>query len=147
MLNPKEMEWLERVQEKTILFKRKVSLLVKENLEPLGITPFQLQILWLIGKDGEMGTTQLAEKLKVKPSAVTMGTNQLHKRGWLNRIHLESDRRQIRITLTAEGERLLMKAKGTHNELASELFSCFDEKELADFFCLVDKLEQNTFVK
>ncbi|MBS2970157.1 MarR family transcriptional regulator [Metabacillus sp. KIGAM252] len=147
MLKPKETEWLERVQEKTILFKRKYSLLVKENLEPLGVTPFQLQILWILGKDGEMGTTQLADKLKVKPSAVTMGTNQLHKRGWLNRIHLESDRRQIRITLTAEGERLLKEAKYTHNELASELFSCFNERELADFYCLVDKLEQNTFIK
>ncbi|AZB44078.1 MarR family transcriptional regulator [Bacillus sp. FJAT-42376] len=138
-----ETDWLEQVQKKTIRFKRKYSLLVKENLEPSGITPFQLQILWILQRNSGMGTTQLAEKLSVKPSAVTMGSNQLCKMGLLNRVHSETDRRQIRLDLTVQGKKRLEEAMDLHTELASEVFSCFSETERDTLFQLMDKLEQN----
>ncbi|MTH54451.1 MarR family transcriptional regulator [Bacillus mangrovi] len=133
-----------RMREKTVLFKRKYSMLVRENLDPVGVTLFQLQMLWFISKQEDMGTTMLADKLSVKPSAVTMGANQLHHSGLLTRVHSKTDRRQIRLRITSEGEALLKEAAGLYNQLASQIFACFSDHEKDMLIQLLDKLEEHT---
>jgi DNA-binding MarR family transcriptional regulator len=79
-------------------------------LLPLDLKPAQLDVLMNLYRHPGISQHDLARKLLVGRSNITMLVPQIEGRGLLRREGDEKDRRILRLTLTAEGEVLLMRA-------------------------------------
>ncbi|MFI0846286.1 MarR family winged helix-turn-helix transcriptional regulator [Mesorhizobium sp. IMUNJ 23232] len=86
-------------------------------LLPLDLKPAQLDVLMNLYRHPGISQHDLARKLLVGRSNITMLVPQLEKRGLLRREGDEKDRRILRLSLTAEGEVLLMQALKVHMAL------------------------------
>ena len=93
------------------------------RLAPLGLKPAQLDVLMNLHRHPGMSQHDLARKLLVGRSNVTMLLPQLETRGLLRREGDERDKRILRLTLTAEGEALLAEALTVHTALIEAAMS------------------------
>jgi DNA-binding MarR family transcriptional regulator len=86
-------------------------------LQPLELKTAQLDVLMNLYRHPGMSQHDLARKLLVGRSNITMLLPQLEQRGLVRREGDEKDRRILRLTLTETGESLLMKALEIHTAL------------------------------
>jgi DNA-binding MarR family transcriptional regulator len=87
------------------------------RLAPLGLKPAQLDVLMNLYRHPGLSQHELARRLLVGRSNITMLLPQLETRGLLRREGDEKDRRVLRLTLTEAGVSLLMQALKVHMEL------------------------------
>lgn len=87
------------------------------KLAPLKLKPAQLDVLMNLHRHPGMSQHDLARRLLVGRSNVTMLLPQLESRGLLRRDGDEKDRRVLRLTLTPAGEALLAEALKVHTAL------------------------------
>jgi DNA-binding MarR family transcriptional regulator len=87
------------------------------KLAPLDLKPAQLDVLMNLHRHPGMSQHDLARKLLVGRSNITMLLPQLETRGLLRRESDEKDRRILRIFLTGAGEALLARALTVHAAL------------------------------
>jgi DNA-binding MarR family transcriptional regulator len=87
------------------------------RLAPLDLKPAQLDVLMNLHRHPGMSQHDLARKLLVGRSSVTMLLPQLETRGLLRREGDEKDKRILRLSLTDAGETLLTKALRVHTAL------------------------------
>ena len=86
-------------------------------LQPLDLKPAQLDVLMNLYRHPGMSQHDLARKLLVGRSNITMLLPQLEKRALLRRDTDDKDRRVWRLFLTTSGESLLMDALKVHMAL------------------------------
>jgi len=86
-------------------------------LQPLNLKTAQLDVLMNLYRHPGMSQHDLARKLLVGRSNITMLLPQLEKRALVRRDNDESDKRVLRLFLTAAGEALLMDALKVHMAL------------------------------
>lgn len=98
-------------------------------LQPLDLKPAQLDVLMNLYRHPGMSQHDLARKLLVGRSNITMLLPQLEGRGLLTRAGDENDRRVLRLTLTADGEALLMQALKVHMALIDKAMSTASPSE------------------
>ena len=96
---------------------------VAAALAPLGLKPAQLDVLMNLYRHPGMSQHDLARKLLVGRSNVTMTLPQLEKRGLVRRASDDKDKRVLRLALTGEGEALLMRALEVHMALIEKAMS------------------------
>lgn len=87
------------------------------KLAPLDLKPAQLDVLMNLYRHPGMSQHDLARKLLVGRSNITMLLPQLEKRGLLRRESDGKDKRILRLELTEAGVTLLMKALKVHTAL------------------------------
>jgi DNA-binding MarR family transcriptional regulator len=100
----------------TILFEvfwtqQKRKRLVEMALEGTDLPPDDYPFYVVIGADGPLTPTALAEQLEMPLSTVTFRLRRLEKRGHAERIDNPSDGRSFLIRLTPQGRALLNKAR------------------------------------
>lgn len=93
------------------------------KLAPLDLKPAQLDVLMNLYRHPGMSQHDLARKLLVGRSNVTMLLPQLEARGLLRREGDEKDKRILRLALTGTGEALLMEALKIHTALIEKAMS------------------------
>jgi DNA-binding MarR family transcriptional regulator len=93
------------------------------RLAPIGLNPAQLDVLMNLYRHPGMSQHDLARRLLVGRSNITMLLPQLEKRGLLRRQGDEKDKRILRLTLTEAGEELLMRALKIHMALIEAAMS------------------------
>ena len=93
------------------------------KLAPIDLKPAQLDVLMNLHRHPGMSQHDLARKLLVGRSSITMLLPQLERRGLLRREGDEKDKRILRLTLTRAGETLLMKALKIHMTLIETAMS------------------------
>lgn len=76
----------------------------------LGLTGPQYHMLALIARNGSCNVSYLADKLDVKPSAITVMTDRLVQSGYVARRHDEQDRRSVLLSVTEMGAEVYKKA-------------------------------------
>jgi DNA-binding MarR family transcriptional regulator len=81
------------------------------------LTPQQAQLLCLL-TDGPVGMAELARLLHLEKSSLTGLVDRVERRGLVDRVRDEADRRACRAALTAEGEKI---AVATHREVTAML--------------------------
>jgi DNA-binding MarR family transcriptional regulator len=80
-------------------------------------------------------SSDLAERLAVRPPSVTAVVDGLVTRGLVERRHVVADRRQVDHVLTASGRRALDTADAAVSTRLAEIASCLgDESEVARAF-------------
>jgi DNA-binding MarR family transcriptional regulator len=81
-------------------------------------------------RQGLTSVSQLAEVKRISRSAISQGVNSLVEKGLIDRQHSPHDRRQIELTLTAAGNRLLDAIFEDTRRWMRRMFSSLDQKEL-----------------
>lgn len=112
-----------------------------EQMQASGLTPPQFYILKILDHYGASRATQLAEKMYVKPSAITVMTDRLIDHGLVERYHDDNDRRVVVIELTKKGKTTVEEAMAARNEHIAKYFSHLELQEREDLLRLFEKLE------
>ncbi len=100
---------------------RSTQLSAKTLARESGITPSQLVALQMLNEQGEMTASQLAISMHLTQATVTALLDRLEERAWVSRLRHDTDRRRIRILLTAEGTQQLMAApQSLHEKFLNE---------------------------
>lgn len=116
--NPRFRNWIALVRaEKAV-----VGALIKA-LQPLDLKIAQLDMLMNIYRHPGMSQHDLARKLLVGRSNITMLLPQMEQRGLLTRENDAKDKRVMRLTLTTEGETLLMEALHIYSGLIERVMA------------------------
>ncbi|NGN39560.1 MarR family transcriptional regulator [Mesorhizobium sp. CGMCC 1.15528] len=110
--NPRFRNWIALVRAE-----KAVVAALSKALQPLDLKLAQLDMLMNLYRHPGMSQHDLARKLLVGRSNITMLLPQLEKRGLLTRENDAKDKRIMRLTLTGEGETLLMDALHIYNAL------------------------------
>jgi DNA-binding MarR family transcriptional regulator len=116
--NPRFRNWIALVRAE-----KAVVTALARALQPLDLKIAQLDMLMNLHRHPGMSQHELARKLLVGRSNITMLLPQLEMRGLLSRENDIKDKRVMRLTLTAEGEKLLMEALHVYNGLIEKVMA------------------------
>ncbi|MGG3908202.1 MarR family winged helix-turn-helix transcriptional regulator [Peribacillus simplex] len=122
--------------------RKKLGAIVAKNLQPYGLTSPQFFILLILKKEGAIKSTQLADFLTVKPSAITVFVDKLVEMDYVKRQPSEKDRRVINLELKEAGQEILGRVLAEHNQLMGKNFNSFSEEELQDLLRKLDTIER-----
>lgn len=106
----------------------------------LGLTRPQFYILNVIREQEPCNISTLAEKMDVKPSAITVMLDRLVKSNYVVRYHDEKDRRVVLVQLTDSGRESLTNLSQILKENLSRFLTRLDASELESFVQTYEKL-------
>lgn len=104
------------------------------------LTGQQYFVLHFLSSKGVCKVTDLAEKMKVKPSASTVMIDRLVKNEYVHRRHDDKDRRVVLIQLTDKGEKALQKMIQLRQEVIGRYFSEIDSVKLEVFLEVLEQI-------
>ena len=96
----------------------------------------------LVGSEGPLTPTGLAERTQMPLSTVLFRLRRLEKRGHLERIPNPDDRRSYLVRLTPAGERLLADARPRFRALAESVEAVLGEKTVEELRAGLSALRQ-----
>jgi DNA-binding MarR family transcriptional regulator len=111
------------------------------------VTNTQMFMLHYIQESGGCRLTALAEKLDVKPGAVTAMIDRLGRSGYVSRETDALDRRVIRVSLTEAGEAIIARSHELRKEIVAKYMEKLSPEEVETVTVLMEKLvaaAQNT---
>ena len=114
-----------------------------EVTEPLGLNPHQVRALHVMLRSSDEGArpTTIAERLHVAPRSATDVIDALVSKGLATRVPDPSDRRAVRIHLTAEGRVVLAHADAARDLVHAEAFAVLSEAERDQLVALLRKVD------
>lgn len=122
-------------------------LVVMQNLGPqliartqVGLTPGQVFMLHFIRQESTCSVSNLAEKMEVAPSAITVMLDRLENHGFVRRTRDNADRRVVLIELTAFGEHRLDEVLHLRNQVMKHCLTQMGLNELDAFIPALEKL-------
>lgn len=116
--NPRFRNWIAVIRAEKAIVRE-----LGKALAPLGIKIVQLDILMNLHRHPGMSQHDLARRLLVGRSNITMLLPQLEKQGLLRREGDAKDKRVIRLHLTEAGEELLAKALAIYTGLIDRVMA------------------------
>ncbi len=132
--------YTERLQNAVGLTMRMIGSKMAE--QETSLTGPQFFILKLLSLKGKCTVTELAEEMRVKPSAITAMVDRLHKNGLVLRERDEKDRRVVYIQISDAGSETLEKAQKTRRQIIQRFLSHLEPEELKFFVHIFEKLAQ-----
>lgn len=112
----------------------------EQFLFKVGLNHAQLKFLYFIYSGHELTVQKLVALTKTTPGAITQLVDGLIKKGFLQRIHDEIDKRRIYITLSTSGKKKFERMKRLHIAFLLSLFDVLSEKELRQLAVIQKKL-------
>ncbi|MFD2617057.1 MarR family winged helix-turn-helix transcriptional regulator [Terrilactibacillus laevilacticus] len=103
------------------------------------ITNHEFLFLHALSKHQPQMISALAKELNVATSFVTVVTDKLIHKGYINRERSEKDRRIVELTLTKEGNTLCKQMEKIKNEFMLKNFEEFTIEELEILLLLISK--------
>ncbi|USK31878.1 MarR family transcriptional regulator [Bacillus sp. F19] len=122
---------------------RKLNKMTRTNLNEMLETylPFnEFMVLRLIHEQSHQNVSQIAERLSVSSSHITSVSEKLIKKGYLNRMRAEDDRRVVYLELTDIGEKVKTEVETTIMEYFHHKLKNVTDDELIVFNKLLTKL-------
>lgn len=113
--------------------------------EFIGLSPSQYMILIAISRheQGDKGINEVAEHLHLSGAFVTIEVNRLVERGYVAKDAHPTDRRRIRLRLTAEGFARLASLAAFQRPVNDALFDGLSAAEFRALRQIMAKLERN----
>lgn len=112
---------------------------VFDDLVGPSVTPAQYAILRMVHEQPGIDQVSLARGIGLDTSTTALTAARLEGRGMLQRSVSESDRRLLRLALTAEGEALLASTVGGVHDMREKLLSSLAPEEREVFMELLRK--------
>jgi MarR family 2-MHQ and catechol resistance regulon transcriptional repressor len=119
--------------------RKTVGSLSARMLAEYGLTESQFGALEALYYLGPMNQSDIGDKLLVTGGNMTMVVNNLEKRGLVQRERDAADRRQWRVSLTAEGHRLIADLFPKHAQNLVDLMSALtqDQQDQLGHLCKI----------
>lgn len=111
------------------------------NVETLGLTPAQFDVLATLGDTPGMTCKQLTEGTLITKGTLTGVLDRLEARGLISRTRGESDSRQVFISLTSEGESMFRATFQPHIDFLSQFAQRMPESHQAELIRLLQELQ------
>lgn len=116
--------------------------LSEKMLLPTGLTIKQWILLTALWREDGLTVGELAVYYKASEPSTSNLIARMEKKGLLERRHDKLDRRQVKVFLTAEGEKL-SHLIDFYNEVNEALLVGFDEAEKAQLSSMLERLVEN----
>lgn len=88
-----------------------------------------MHIIEAIGMDAPKNMSTVAKSLSVTVGTLTIAINNLVKKGYVNRVRSESDRRVVLISLLPKGEKAFLHHKEFHEKMIQATIKDLNEEE------------------
>lgn len=108
----------------------------------LGLTFPQYSLLSMIAQENKLRVVQLAEKMEVKSSAVTVMLDRMEILNLIKREPDENDRRAVVVTITEKGRCVQEEGKARSKQLLKQYLSILKPEELESFAKCYEMLER-----
>ena len=95
------------------------------------ITNNDMHVIEAIGTGAAKNMTSVAKALAVTTGTLTISVNSLVKKGYVDRVRSEEDRRVVLISLTAKGKKAFAHHKSFHEEMIRKVVEGLREEEQA----------------
>ena len=108
-----------------------------QQISGYGLYPGQMPVIKTLHEQNGLTQSEIAKKLKVKPSTVAVSIRRLEKAGMVMRQPDGSNQRRYRVYLTEQAEKIGDKMQDILRENEKHILAGFDEKErcmLEEFF-------------
>ncbi len=137
-MDAKEEQNIDRFQNALFQTARKLGHELIERMDA-GLTGPQFYVLYLISEYGSCKVSRLAEKIEVKPSAITVMIDRMVARGFVERKNDENDRRVVLVKLTSEGREALDKLQEMRKQAIHQHLSQFSPEQIEEFLGILEK--------
>lgn len=94
------------------------------------LTDSQYALLQIVNREGKKTCSYLADALGVTLSAVTNLSNKLVKKGFIERIIPENDRRTTLLQITDSGRQIMQRMIDRYTEISEGMWAGFSEEEM-----------------
>lgn len=93
------------------------------------MTTNDMHVIEAIGIDGEKNMSTVAKSLSVTTGTLTISVNSLVKKGFVDRVRSETDRRVVLVSLTAKGKKAYKQHQKFHEDMINAIVAQLDEEE------------------
>ena len=131
------------LKEKMVKFTRLISVAeegAKEQCETQDLTTTQLNYLEIIGELGNPTITELASAMGLTKPSVTIVVDRLAAKGFVRKVHSDTDKRSSHLHLTELGEQINKRHDYAHDYMIDLIARKLSENELKSFTLLLDKI-------
>lgn len=132
---------IDRLQSAFSVVMRKLATEFTED-EEIGLTGPQFFILRYLTNKGRCTVSELANVMHVKPSAITVMVERLHKHKYVIRSRDGIDRRVVFIEITDMGNKKLAKADQKRKQILAKYLMHLKQEELDQLITIFEKLSQ-----
>lgn len=108
-----------------------------------GITVDQWVLLKIIEERKQISQVELAQVSQKDTASITRILDLLQKKGLIQRIDDEHDRRKYMISLTTEGVEFVMRNLPFVNQIRSQIVQGLSQEEIRTLKDILDKIRQN----
>lgn len=100
----------------------------------------EVHTLEAVGPGGSKSMTEVAAKLKIAVSTLTISINRLVNKGYVARFRTQEDRRVVKVQLTPEGESVVQAHSRFHERMIQAMVGRLNEGERKAFTQSVENL-------
>lgn len=93
------------------------------------ITANDIHVIEAVGLDGAKNMTSVAKTLEVTTGTLTIAVNGLVKKGYVNRVRSEEDRRVVLVSLSEKGKRAYLHHRKFHEQMIDAIVGELSEEE------------------
>lgn len=93
------------------------------------LTTNDIHVMEAVGTDRPKNMTTVARELSVTTGTLTIAVNNLVKKGYVDRVRSEEDRRVVLVSLTERGRRAYEEHQDFHREMIGAVVAHLDEEE------------------
>ena len=133
-----ELELVESMDKLSDLMRKFQTQLRKGDLKEYTLR--QLYYIELIDKNQGISVSELAKKLEVKKTKVSIAINQLIDLGIVNKIQSDSDKRFYFLQLTSKGNQIMEMHKQIHKNTIKKISKILNPEEVENFVKIVNKI-------
>ena len=112
-------------------------------LEEIGVYPGQPPMLFILNQEDGQSQKELANKLKIKPSTITVMLKRMEKANLIVRKKDDKDQRISRVYLTEKGKKVCEDTIEVVKQIERECFKDFTEEEKETLKSLFLKMKNN----
>ena len=119
----------------------------KRELQEYDITPSQYALLQCLCTQDGLTPSQLAQELRLDTSSITGILSRLEKKGLIDRVYNQEDRRSVSIHLREEGRSLWSQVDRVIDEANAKITNGLDPEHYAQFLSALSMIERNTIAE
>ncbi|WP_461215816.1 MarR family winged helix-turn-helix transcriptional regulator [Lacticaseibacillus sp. GG6-2] len=112
--------------------------LKKSQFSDLSIT--EMHTIDAIGLHAKPTSSEVATRLHVTQGTLTVGIKNLVRKGYVERIHDDKDKRVVNLQLTRKGRLMYRAHQAFHQQMVASFVSGFDDSEIALIESALDNL-------
>lgn len=101
-----------------------------------------MHIMEAIGIQESQNMSAVAKKVSVTVGTLTIAINHLVKKGYVERVRSEEDRRVVLVSLSEKGERAYLHHKAFHEKMVMSVLGDLNQKETEDLTKALKKLQE-----